>query len=148
LFTLAAGTISEEEERAPLLDLKEDEVSCPSSDVCPLKKKKKKKKKNSKAKERRSSLRITCDLLEISQPWKTFGATSTTCESRRAWKATVEIFFFFSLFFFFVSHADVLPGNYHVFKNGIKPMWEDPQNNKGGKWILLLKGSQKDKLNE
>jgi translation initiation factor 4E len=38
--------------------------------------------------------------------------------------------------------------NYHIFKNGIKPMWEDPQNHKGGKWILLLKGNQKEKLNE
>jgi len=38
--------------------------------------------------------------------------------------------------------------NYHIFKSGIKPMWEDPQNAKGGKWILQLKGAQKEKLNE
>jgi len=29
--------------------------------------------------------------------------------------------------------------NYHFFKKGIKPMWEDPQNAKGGKWVLTLK---------
>ncbi|OQS07797.1 eukaryotic initiation factor 4E, partial [Thraustotheca clavata] len=26
--------------------------------------------------------------------------------------------------------------NYHLFKEGIRPMWEDPINAKGGKWIL------------
>jgi len=29
--------------------------------------------------------------------------------------------------------------NYHFFKKGIKPMWEDPQNAKGGKWVVTLK---------
>ncbi|GJJ69756.1 translation initiation factor 4E [Entomortierella parvispora] len=28
--------------------------------------------------------------------------------------------------------------NYHLFKDGIKPMWEDPANSKGGRWILTL----------
>lgn len=26
--------------------------------------------------------------------------------------------------------------DYSVFKNGIRPMWEDPQNIKGGRWII------------
>lgn len=34
--------------------------------------------------------------------------------------------------------------NYHIFKTGVKPMWEDPHNAKGGKWILQLKGSNKE----
>jgi len=29
--------------------------------------------------------------------------------------------------------------NYHFFKKGVKPMWEDPQNAKGGKWVLTMK---------
>ncbi|MFH4979167.1 hypothetical protein AB6A40_005876 [Gnathostoma spinigerum] len=29
--------------------------------------------------------------------------------------------------------------DYHMFKEGIKPVWEDPANCKGGKWILRLK---------
>ena len=29
-----------------------------------------------------------------------------------------------------------LNGNYHLFKTGIKPMWEDEANKNGGKWIL------------
>lgn len=30
--------------------------------------------------------------------------------------------------------------NYHLFKVGIKPMWEDPANADGGKWVLTMKG--------
>merc|ERR1712137_695540 len=29
--------------------------------------------------------------------------------------------------------------DYHMFKKGIKPMWEDDANKKGGKWIVRLK---------
>jgi translation initiation factor 4E len=32
----------------------------------------------------------------------------------------------------------------HLFKSGIKPMWEDPENITGGKWILRLR---KNKVN-
>lgn len=31
--------------------------------------------------------------------------------------------------------------NYHLFKDGIKPMWEDPANAMGGKWVLTLRGA-------
>ncbi|XP_054771436.1 eukaryotic translation initiation factor 4E type 2-like [Lytechinus pictus] len=29
--------------------------------------------------------------------------------------------------------------DYHLFKHGIKPMWEDEANKKGGKWIVRLR---------
>lgn len=29
--------------------------------------------------------------------------------------------------------------DFHLFKNGIKPTWEDPQNERGGKWMVRLK---------
>jgi len=29
--------------------------------------------------------------------------------------------------------------DYHIFKDGIKPTWEDPANEKGGKWMIRLK---------
>ncbi|KAK3094739.1 hypothetical protein FSP39_005620 [Pinctada imbricata] len=32
------------------------------------------------------------------------------------------------------GHSD-----YHLFKEGIRPMWEDTANNRGGKWIVRLK---------
>ncbi|RKP25752.1 translation initiation factor eIF 4e-like domain-containing protein [Syncephalis pseudoplumigaleata] len=28
--------------------------------------------------------------------------------------------------------------NYHLFKKGIKPMWEDAANAKGGKWVVQM----------
>ncbi|KAF9348708.1 hypothetical protein BGX34_002285, partial [Mortierella sp. NVP85] len=28
--------------------------------------------------------------------------------------------------------------NYHMFKDGIKPMWEDPANANGGRWVINL----------
>jgi translation initiation factor 4E len=31
--------------------------------------------------------------------------------------------------------------NYHLFKAGIKPMWEDPANAQGGKWVLTMKNN-------
>ncbi|KAG8928053.1 hypothetical protein FRC02_007416 [Tulasnella sp. 418] len=31
--------------------------------------------------------------------------------------------------------------NYHMFKDGIKPMWEDKANANGGKWVLTMKSN-------
>ncbi|KDQ53788.1 hypothetical protein JAAARDRAFT_197227 [Jaapia argillacea MUCL 33604] len=31
--------------------------------------------------------------------------------------------------------------NYHLFKSGIKSMWENPANANGGKWMLTMKGN-------
>eukprot|EP01117_Protostelium_nocturnum_P017916 TRINITY_DN737_c0_g1_i1.p1 TRINITY_DN737_c0_g1~~TRINITY_DN737_c0_g1_i1.p1 ORF type:complete len:296 (+),score=88.26 TRINITY_DN737_c0_g1_i1:114-890(+) len=47
-------------------------------------------------------------------------------------------------FWNFYSHMirpnDLPPGNdYHLFKDGIKPMWEDEANKQGGKWVVRLK---------
>merc|ERR1711865_302333 len=36
--------------------------------------------------------------------------------------------------------------NYHLFKEGIKPMWEDAANAKGGKWVLNLRNQEKHLL--
>eukprot|EP01125_Pyxidicula_operculata_P021010 TRINITY_DN792_c0_g1_i1.p1 TRINITY_DN792_c0_g1~~TRINITY_DN792_c0_g1_i1.p1 ORF type:complete len:209 (-),score=22.64 TRINITY_DN792_c0_g1_i1:348-974(-) len=36
--------------------------------------------------------------------------------------------------------------NYHLFKEGIEPKWEDPANAKGGKWTVTFKKS--DTLND
>lgn len=29
--------------------------------------------------------------------------------------------------------------DYHLFKSGIKPMWEDSANRRGGKWMVRLR---------
>jgi len=36
--------------------------------------------------------------------------------------------------------------NYHMFKEGIMPAWEDPQNAHGGKWVVELKTTEKTEL--
>ncbi|KAI9238869.1 MAG: translation initiation factor eIF 4e-like domain-containing protein [Podila humilis] len=36
--------------------------------------------------------------------------------------------------------------NYHLFKDGIKPVWEDPANANGGRWILTLQSKNSDLL--
>ena len=35
--------------------------------------------------------------------------------------------------------------DYHFFQEGIRPVWEDDANKKGGKWILRLKKGVADR---
>ncbi|KAF2742071.1 IF4E-domain-containing protein [Sporormia fimetaria CBS 119925] len=35
--------------------------------------------------------------------------------------------------------------DYHFFKEGIRPVWEDPENKRGGKWIMRLKKGVADR---
>lgn len=41
------------------------------------------------------------------------------------------------------AHELAQGSNYHLFKEGVEPMWEDARNEKGGKWIVLLKPNQR-----
>jgi len=34
--------------------------------------------------------------------------------------------------------------NYHLFKDGLKPAWEDPGNKNGGQWTMQLQGKKGD----
>eukprot|EP01012_Entosiphon_sulcatum_P067217 TRINITY_DN96809_c0_g1_i1.p1 TRINITY_DN96809_c0_g1~~TRINITY_DN96809_c0_g1_i1.p1 ORF type:complete len:214 (+),score=50.55 TRINITY_DN96809_c0_g1_i1:57-698(+) len=38
--------------------------------------------------------------------------------------------------------------NYHMFKAGIKPMWEDDYNKRGGKWIAKIPKKMKKQLDQ
>lgn len=42
------------------------------------------------------------------------------------------------------SHLPTV-SDYHFFKQGIRPVWEDEQNKKGGKWIMRLKKGVADR---
>ena len=35
--------------------------------------------------------------------------------------------------------------DYHIFKKGIRPVWEDEENKRGGKWIIRLKKNVADR---
>lgn len=46
-----------------------------------------------------------------------------------------------------LKHPSALPtvSDYHVFKDGIRPVWEDEANKRGGKWIVRLKKGVADR---
>jgi len=53
--------------------------------------------------------------------------------------ATVEEFW--TLFHHIKKPSAIdIGANMHLFRTGIKPMWEDPSNQKGGKWTITLQG--------
>ena len=39
-------------------------------------------------------------------------------------------------------HAMEVNSNLHYFKQGIQPLWEDPANQDGGKWVLTIRNDQ------
>jgi len=58
--------------------------------------------------------------------------------------ATVESFW---TIYSHLKRPSQLPtvSDYHVFKDGIRPVWEDEANKKGGKWIVRLKKGVADR---
>lgn len=46
-----------------------------------------------------------------------------------------------------LKRPSLLPtvSDYHIFKDGIRPVWEDEANKKGGKWIIRLKKGVADR---
>ncbi|KAK9762366.1 eukaryotic translation initiation factor 4E [Basidiobolus ranarum] len=47
-----------------------------------------------------------------------------------------------------VRVSDLTPGsNYHLFKEGIKPMWEDAANEQGGKWVIQFSKRTGEEIN-
>eukprot|EP00300_Choanocystis_sp_HF-7_P033851 c46286_g1_i1.p2 GENE.c46286_g1_i1~~c46286_g1_i1.p2 ORF type:complete len:211 (-),score=40.36 c46286_g1_i1:45-677(-) len=47
---------------------------------------------------------------------------------------------FWALWVQLTSAAEIQTNaNYHLFQEGVRPAWEDPSNNKGGKWVVTLK---------
>lgn len=46
-----------------------------------------------------------------------------------------------------LKRPSLLPvvSDYHIFKKGIRPVWEDEANKRGGKWIIRLKKGVADR---
>ncbi|KAL9632318.1 MAG: hypothetical protein Q9164_005392 [Protoblastenia rupestris] len=66
-------------------------------------------------------------------------------------KSTIPLAHFSSAEAFWAVYAHLkrpstLPAvsDYHIFKKGIRPVWEDEENKKGGKWIIRLKKGVSD----
>lgn len=67
-------------------------------------------------------------------------------------KSTIALAHFSSVEAFWTVYThlkrpSVLPSvsDYHIFKKGIRPVWEDEENKRGGKWILRLKKGVSDR---
>lgn len=58
--------------------------------------------------------------------------------------STVESFW---TIYSYLKRPSLLPSvsDYHIFKKGIRPVWEDEANKKGGKWIVRLKKGVSDR---
>lgn len=41
-----------------------------------------------------------------------------------------------------------LGANYHFFKEGVKPAWEDAENAKGGKWNFQIQRVNRGRLDD
>lgn len=67
-------------------------------------------------------------------------------------KSTIALAQFSAVEAFWIVYAhlkrpSVLPSvsDYHIFKKNIRPVWEDEENKRGGKWILRLKKGVSDR---
>ncbi|PWN34381.1 translation initiation factor eIF4e, partial [Meira miltonrushii] len=76
-------------------------------------------------------------------------ALSASSSSATSWEATLKMLGQYDTVEKFMTTFRTLRrpsqlernSNYHLFKNNIKPMWEDPANTKGGKWTITLRGA-------
>ncbi|PWZ03811.1 translation initiation factor eIF4e, partial [Testicularia cyperi] len=73
--------------------------------------------------------------------------TPTTVSSGASWEANLRTIGTYDTVETFLKVFSTLHrpsqldrnSNYHLFKDGIKPMWEDPSNANGGKWSLTFR---------
>lgn len=50
---------------------------------------------------------------------------------------------FWCLFNYLKTPSELILGtDYYLFKKGIRPMWEDPANNNGGRWLICVEKKQ------
>lgn len=68
-------------------------------------------------------------------------ATSTSYDQNLKLVATfLSVEQFWSYYSFLIRPSDLSGhSDFHLFKDGIKPMWEDSANKDGGKWIVRLR---------
>ena len=53
---------------------------------------------------------------------------------------------FFAIYSHLKRPSDLVSvSDYHLFKAGVRPIWEDDENKKGGKWIVRLKKGLSDR---
>jgi len=87
----------------------------------------------------------------LQDSWTWWFDTQTKKSTQLSWGANLKKIYsfatvedFWSLWNNIKGAHELAPGSdYHVFKEGINPMWEDKRNKSGGKWVLVLKNNQR-----
>ncbi|KAK4049582.1 eukaryotic translation initiation factor 4E [Microbotryomycetes sp. JL201] len=85
-------------------------------------------------------------------PWTLWFDSASKQDKAKSWdEALVKVISFTSvedLYNNIVPPSLIHPNsNYYLFKEGIKPAWEDPANSKGGKWsVQLPRGKYSDQI--
>lgn len=85
--------------------------------------------------------------------WFDYAAKRTSASS---WYANLKAIYtvesvekFWGVFNNIVRGSDLPHGsNYHMFRRGVKPAWEDAANKRGGKWNLNFPSAMRDSLDE
>lgn len=90
----------------------------------------------------------------LNDPWTMWYLEN---DQKKTWEEMQNIVYTFSMvedFWSIYNHirqpSEVSQGNdYSVFKNNIRPMWEDAANKNGGRWVLnVAKQYRRSKLDD
>lgn len=88
-------------------------------------------------------------------PWTLWFDSASKQDKAKSWdEALVKVISFSSVEEFWSLYNNIVPpslihpnSNYYLFKEGVKPAWEDPANSKGGKWsVQLPRGKYSDQI--
>ncbi|KAK5106862.1 hypothetical protein LTS08_000985 [Lithohypha guttulata] len=84
--------------------------------------------------------------------WNIFYRPPTTSRDKDYEKSIIKVASVSTVEGFWTAYThlkrpSLLPtvSDYHIFKDGIRPVWEDDANKKGGKWIIRLKKGVADR---
>ncbi|KAK4047353.1 eukaryotic translation initiation factor 4E [Microbotryomycetes sp. JL221] len=88
-------------------------------------------------------------------PWTLWFDSASKQDKAKSWdEALVKVISFSSVEEFWSLYNNIVPpslihpnSNYYLFKQGVKPAWEDNANSKGGKWsVQLPRGKYSDQI--
>ncbi|GAA5988943.1 hypothetical protein JCM10908_006239 [Rhodotorula pacifica] len=90
-------------------------------------------------------------------PWTLWFDSATKQDKAKSWEESLaKVISFQSVEHFWGLYNNIVPpsnlgagSNYYLFKQGIKPAWEDAANEKGGKWsVQLPRGKYSDQIDQ
>lgn len=103
-----------------------------------------------KKQEKLTSILVDPENFNIKHPLNSYWTIWYDCPQRKttqqSWSLNIKkIASFNTIEDFWGTYNSIPPitklaqaSNYHIFRNDIKPEWEDPQNAEGGRWVVTL----------